>query len=67
MSSDDEPTPYDDGHHALVTLFVGGLALGALVGNLGAVALLAGFPIVLVLAVALEAIGRRRDPIRRNA
>ncbi len=65
MSSDTDSTPYDDGHYALVTLFAGGLALGALVGHLGAVALLAGFPAVLVLAVAMEAIGRWRDPIRR--
>ncbi|SHK34022.1 hypothetical protein SAMN05443637_10583 [Pseudonocardia thermophila] len=59
--------PYDHGHNALLTLFAAGPALAVLVPRLGAVALLAGFPAVLLLALAMEAVGRRRDPQRRRA
>jgi hypothetical protein len=53
--------PYDDGLYALLTLFLGGVALSAAVTHFGAPALLLGFPAVLVLAVVLEAVGRRRN------
>ena len=53
--------PYDDGLYGLLTLFLGGLALSAAVTRFGAPALLLGFPAVLVLAVVLEAVGRRRN------
>jgi hypothetical protein len=57
----DAALPYDDGLYGLLTLFVGGPALSAAVTHFGAAALLLGFPAVLVLAVALEAVGRRRN------
>jgi hypothetical protein len=56
--------PYDDGLYGLLTLFLGGVALSGAVAHLGAPALLLGFPALLVLAAALEAMGRRRDPSR---
>ncbi|MGI5126102.1 hypothetical protein ACQEVB_04735 [Pseudonocardia sp. CA-107938] len=61
----DSPQPYDDGLYGLLTLFVGGVALSIVVAHAGAPALLVGFPAVLALAVALEALGRRQDPARR--
>jgi len=63
----DSRPPYDDGLYALLTLFLGGTALGAAVSHLGTPALLLGFPAVLALAVALEAVGRRRDPARQGS
>ena len=57
----DSQLPYDDGLYGLLTLFLGGLALSGAVTHFGAPALLLGFPAVLVLAVVLEAVGRRRN------
>jgi len=62
----DSRPAYDDGLYALLTLFVGGLALSFAVTRFGAPALLLGFPAVLMLAVALEAVGRRRCPARQG-